>query len=131
MFYTQRYSSFSIEILIFALFLKGRRFEVGDIVYLIDSNLSCFYAQIRALFQDENVNAFAFLTWLLPTGVKSSTNNFQFEPSGYSIGRTRERKSFTKKEKMIHFDFRSKWRISTFVKFAFICLSCTIGLFSS
>ena len=55
MFYTQRYSSFSIEILIFSLFLKGRRFEVGDIVYLIDSNLSCFYAQIRALFQDENV----------------------------------------------------------------------------
>lgn len=52
----------------------------------MDSNLSCFYAQIRALFQDEYVNAFAFLTWLLPTSLKSSTNNFQFDPTGYSIG---------------------------------------------
>ncbi len=59
---------------------------MGDIVYLIDSNLSCFYAQIRALFQDEHVNAFAFLTWLLPTSIRSSTNNFHFDPNAYSIG---------------------------------------------
>lgn len=54
----------------------------------MDSNLSCFYAQIRALFQDEHVNAFAFLTWLLPTSLKSSTNNFQFDPTAYSIGKS-------------------------------------------
>jgi len=72
------------------LYSKERRFEVGDIVYLIDSNLSCFYAQIRALFQDENVNAFAFLTWLLPTSLKSSTNNFHFDPNAYSIGPNEE-----------------------------------------
>ncbi|CAF0808198.1 unnamed protein product [Adineta ricciae] len=72
------------------LYSKGRRFEIGDIVYLIDSNLSCFYAQIRALFQDEHVNAYAFLTWLLPTSIKSSTNNFQFDPNAYSIGPNEE-----------------------------------------
>ena len=68
-------------------FEQGRRFQIGDIVYLIDANFSCFYAQIRALFQDEHVNAFAFLTWLLPTSVKSSTDNFQFDPSVYTIGK--------------------------------------------
>ncbi|CAF3782656.1 unnamed protein product [Rotaria sp. Silwood1] len=72
------------------LYSKGRRFEVGDIVYLIDANLSCFYAQIRALFQDEHVNAFAFLTWLLPTSIKTSTNNFHFDPNAYSIGPNEE-----------------------------------------
>ncbi|CAF1335594.1 unnamed protein product [Adineta steineri] len=72
------------------LYSKGRRFEVGDIVYLIDSNLSYFYAQIRALFQDEHVNAFAFLTWLLPTSINTSTNNFHFDPNAYSIGPNEE-----------------------------------------
>ncbi|CAF1366146.1 unnamed protein product [Rotaria magnacalcarata] len=72
------------------LYSKRRRFEVGDIVYLIDANFSCFYAQIRALFQDEHVNAFAFLTWLLPTTNKTSTNNFQFDPNAYSIGPNEE-----------------------------------------
>lgn len=72
------------------LYSKGRRFEIGDIVYLIDSNLTCFYAQIRALFQDENVNAFAFLTWLLPNSSISSSNRSQFDPNAFSIGPNEE-----------------------------------------
>jgi len=64
------------------LYSKGRRFALGDIVYLIDSNLSCFYAQIRALFQDEHVNAFAFLTWLLP----NTPNPTSFDPNTFTLG---------------------------------------------
>jgi len=72
------------------LYSKDRRFQIGDIVYLIDAKFSCFYAQIRALLQDEQLNAFAFLTWLLPTNISTSTDNFHFDPNGYSIGPNEE-----------------------------------------
>ena len=80
-----------IESIFFCVCSKGRRFEIGDIVYLIDANYSCFYAQIRALFQDEQVNAYAFLTWLLPKSSCSHSDQSQFDPNAYSIGKTIDR----------------------------------------
>ncbi|CAF0996599.1 unnamed protein product [Didymodactylos carnosus] len=68
---------------------KERRFQVGDIVHLMDDSQKSYYGQIRALLQDEHLNSYAFLTWLLPRP-NSIHDQYEFNPNSYIIGPNEE-----------------------------------------
>lgn len=70
-----------------SLFYRGRYFQVGDIVSLMDDSGDgdLFYAQIRGLMQDSFCEKSAVITWLLPT-IASPDPNSGFDAATYTIG---------------------------------------------
>ncbi|TPP67049.1 GATA zinc finger domain-containing protein 1 [Fasciola gigantica] len=63
--------------------LADVRFNVGDIVSVVDIDDGVYYAQLRALAVDAVGNSCCALTWLVPT---SDTTSGTFEPENYMIG---------------------------------------------
>ncbi|KAA0200840.1 GATA zinc finger domain-containing protein 1, partial [Fasciolopsis buskii] len=62
--------------------LQDVRFNVGDIVSVVDVDDGVYYAQLRALAVDAVGNSCCALTWLVPT---SDTTTGTFEPDNYVI----------------------------------------------
>lgn len=65
------------------LILQGIYYQVGDIVSLVDHDLSVYYAQIRGFMQDQYNEKSAVISWLLPT---QSSVSGKFDPTTYILG---------------------------------------------
>ncbi|XP_017870954.1 PREDICTED: GATA zinc finger domain-containing protein 1 [Drosophila arizonae] len=68
-----------------SVFYKGSYMQIGDIVSIVDSQRSVYYAQIRGLLVDAYCEKSAFLTWLIPTQ-DSPDPQEGFDPATYLIG---------------------------------------------
>ena len=62
---------------------QGVYIQVGDIVSLVDHSGEIYYAQLRALLQDQYCEKSGIITWLLPT---TATNPEKFDPATYILG---------------------------------------------
>lgn len=64
--------------------LKNTRYQIGDIVSLIDADdRKAYYAQIRGFLNDQYSKKSAVITWLLPS---SESPEEAFDPATYFIG---------------------------------------------
>ncbi|XP_001995734.2 GATA zinc finger domain-containing protein 1 [Drosophila grimshawi] len=68
-----------------SVFHKDSYIQIGDIVSIVDSEQSLFYAQIRGLLVDAYCEKSAFLTWLIPTQDSPDPKD-GFDPATYLIG---------------------------------------------
>jgi hypothetical protein len=65
-----------------AVLHKGTRYEVGDIVSIMDENGRVYYALLRGFLEDQYAEKYAALTWLIPT----TPNPKDFDPSLFVLG---------------------------------------------
>ena len=63
--------------------LQGTRYEVGDIVSILDENGGVYYALLRGFLEDQYAEKYAALTWLIPT----TPNPRDFDPSLFVLGK--------------------------------------------
>ena len=61
---------------------QGTRYEVGDIVSIMDENGRVYYALLRGFLEDQYAEKYAALTWLIPT----TPNPKDFDPSLFVLG---------------------------------------------
>lgn len=66
-----------------SVFHDGMYYQVGDVVSLVDHDLSVYYAQIRGFMQDQYNEKSAVISWLLPTQNSQEGN---FDPTTYIMG---------------------------------------------
>ncbi|VDI65369.1 Hypothetical predicted protein [Mytilus galloprovincialis] len=66
-----------------SVFHDGMYYQVGDVVSLVDHDLSVYYAQIRGFMQDQYNEKSAVISWLLPTQNSEEGN---FDPTTYIMG---------------------------------------------
>ena len=62
--------------------MQGTRYEVGDIVSILDENGRVYYALLRGFLEDQYAEKYAALTWLIPT----TPNPKDFDPSLFVLG---------------------------------------------
>lgn len=61
---------------------QGTRYEVGDIVSILDEGGKVYYALLRGFLEDQYSEKYAVLTWLIPT----VPNPKIFDPSLFVLG---------------------------------------------
>ena len=61
---------------------QGTKYEVGDIVSMLDEGGQLYYALIRGFLEDQYAEKYAVLTWLVPT----TPNPRNFDPSLFVLG---------------------------------------------
>ncbi|XP_063422582.1 GATA zinc finger domain-containing protein 1-like [Mytilus trossulus] len=66
-----------------SVFHDGMYYQVGDVVSLVDHDLSVYYAQIRGFMQDQYNEKSAVISWLLPT---QNSREGNFDPTTYIMG---------------------------------------------
>lgn len=66
-----------------SVFHDGMYYQVGDVVSLVDHDMSVYYAQIRGFMQDQYNEKSAVISWLLPT---QSSQEGRFDPTTYILG---------------------------------------------
>jgi hypothetical protein len=52
---------------------KGTKYEVGDIVSVLDEGGRVYYALLRGFLEDQYAEKYAVLTWLIPTAPNPMT----------------------------------------------------------
>jgi hypothetical protein len=73
-----------VRVFIF-LHIQGMYYQIGDIVSLVDHDMSVYYAQIRGFMQDQYNEKSAVISWLLPT--QGTSQEDYFDPTTYILGR--------------------------------------------
>ena len=80
------YETDSVTILtrdsVFVHTTQGTKYEVGDIVSMLDEGGQLYYALIRGFLEDQYAEKYAVLTWLVPT----TPNPRSFDPSLFVLG---------------------------------------------
>ena len=66
-----------------SIMLQGTRYEVGDIVSILDETGRVYYALLRGFLQDQYSEKYAALTWITPTTPNPKT----FDPSLFILGK--------------------------------------------
>ena len=61
---------------------QGTKYEVGDIVSVLDEGGRVYYALLRGFLEDQYAEKYAALTWLIPT----TPNPMTFDPSLFVLG---------------------------------------------
>ena len=65
--------------------LQGTKFEVGDVVSVLDEEGGSYYALVRGFLQDQYAEKYAVITWLLPR----YPNPTHFDPTQFILGKLR------------------------------------------
>ena len=84
-FVTSILSSSVIILKLIFLHIQGMYYQIGDIVSLVDHDMSVYYAQIRGFMQDQYNEKSAVISWLLPT--QGTSQEDYFDPTTYILGR--------------------------------------------